>query len=424
VEAPPIRDGAVAVEDGLIAAVGPRSELGTGERFEEAVILPGFVNAHSHLEYAVYAGFGDGLPFAPWIALHMARKGELDFDDMDAIACAGASECLRSGVTTVGDASFSGATASACAALGLRGTVYIEVFGAGTEQIVTRFEAHRDRVSTALSDRVRLGISPHSVYSASVELWAAAAELGLPMMTHFAESEAEVEWVRHRSGPFAEVLPLEIEPNSIARLAKRGLLGPGLIAAHAVHLDRGEVELLAHHGVAIAHCPRSNALLGCGIAPLAELRAAGLRVGIGTDSPASTPSFDMFDELRAAISLARARERRTDALTAAEAVELATLGSASALDLDAEVGSLVPGKRADLAVLSLAGSPYLPWEVPEVAVVFGGSPERVVLTAVDGEVRYKKGEVEWHEQLRRRAASARRRMLDAGPAAAAAAARR
>jgi cytosine/adenosine deaminase-related metal-dependent hydrolase len=416
VDAPPIRDGAVAIEDGRIAAVGLRSELGAGERFEEAVILPGFVNAHSHLEYAVYAGFGDGLPFAPWIALHIARKAELDVPEMEAVARAGAVECLRSGITTVGDASYSGAAATACAELGLRGTIYLEVFGAGTEQIETRFEANRDRILPVLSDRVRLGISPHSVYSASPELWTAAARLGLPMMTHLAESEAEVEWVRDRSGPFAELLGDHFPPGSIRLLAERGLLGSQLVAAHAVHLDKGELELLARYDVAVVHCPRSNALLGCGIAPLAELRDADLRVGIGTDSPASTPSFDMFDELRTALSLTRARERRTDALTTTEALELATLGSATALGLEAEVGSLTPGKRADLAILSLADSPYLPWEVPEVAVVFGGAPNRVILTMVDGEVRYKKGDFEWHEQLRRRAASARRQMLHAGPA--------
>ncbi len=423
VDAPPIRDGAVAVEDGFLAAVGPAAELGRGEHFPDAVIVPGLVNAHSHLEYAVYAGFGDGLPFAPWIALHITRKQELRLHDMEAIARAGAVECLHSGITTIGDASYSGAAATACAELGLRAIVHIEVFGAGTEQVTTRFQAHRDRIRPALSDRVRLGISPHSVYSASPELWAAAAELGLPMMTHFAESEAEVEWVRHRTGTFAEVL--EAQPvNSIRVLADLGLLGPSLIAAHAVHLDAEEQELLARNDVAVAHCPRSNALLGCGIASIADLRDAGIRVGLGTDSPASAPSFDMFDELRAAVVLARARERETDALTAAEALELATLGSARALGLDDQIGSLAAGKRADLAVLSMAHSPYLPWEVPEVAVVLGGSPERVVLTMVDGEVRYRKGDFEWHEQLCRKAASARKRMLDAGPAAVAAAARR
>jgi 5-methylthioadenosine/S-adenosylhomocysteine deaminase len=195
-------------------------------------------------------------------------------------------------------------------------------------------------------------------------------------------------------------------------LAAEGLLGPTITAAHCVTVDEEEIALLAEHDVAVAHCPRSNAYLGCGIAPLADLRAAGLRVGLGTDSPASAPSFDMFDELRAAVFAARARERRPDALTTEAALELATLGSARALGLDAEIGTLEPGKRADLAVVSLAGSPYLPWEDPAAAVVFGGSPDRIVATLVDGETRYDRERFEWQE-VRSTSASARERMLRA-----------
>src|SRR5207244_4146493 len=127
VSGPPVRDGAVAIEDGRIAAVGPAAELGRGVHHPDAIILPGFVNAHSHLEYAVYAGFGDGLAFAPWIALHTERKSRIGFGEMEAIARLGAAECLFSGITTVGDASFSGAAATACAEIGLRAIVYLEV---------------------------------------------------------------------------------------------------------------------------------------------------------------------------------------------------------------------------------------------------------------------------------------------------------
>ena len=140
VEGEPIRDGAVAIDDGTIAAVGRTSELGAGERFEQAVILPGFVNAHSHLEYAVYAAFGDGLPFPDWIGLHVVRKARIDVTDMEAIARLGALECLRSGITAVGDCSFSGAAAVGCADVGLRAIVYLEVFGSDpVDQIERRF---------------------------------------------------------------------------------------------------------------------------------------------------------------------------------------------------------------------------------------------------------------------------------------------
>ncbi len=181
-------------------------------------------------------------------------------------------------------------------------------------------------------------------------------------------------------------------------------------------MDADEIALLAEHDVAVAHCPRSNAILGCGIAPLRELLDAGIRVGLGTDSPASTPSFDFFEEMRTAVYTARARAGSPEALSANDVLALATLGSASTLGLDEEIGSLVPGKRADLTVVSLAGSPYLPWEDPAVAVVFGGSPDRVLLTVVNGEPRYERGGFDWLE-LRRSAAAARACMLSAEPLA-------
>ena len=422
VDRPPIRDGAVVIDEGRIVAVGPATDLGEGERFEQAAILPGFVNAHSHLEYAVYAGFGDGLPFDRWILVHIERKNRIAWDEYVAIARAGAAECLASGITTVGDASFSGAAAVACAELGLRAIVYLEVFGRTTEELETRFARNRARIEDHLSDRVRLGVSPHAPYSCSPELYAACLELGLPVATHLAESDAENDWLRDGTGAWealADFFPPPPGETGIRHLAAHGLLSSRIVAAHCVKADAEEISLLAEHDVAVAHCPRSNAILGCGIAPLRTLLDAGLRVGLGTDSPASTPSFDMFEELRTAVYAARASEARPDALGAAEALELATLGSARALGLDDEIGSLKPGKRADLTVLSLAGSPYLPWEDPATAVVFGGSPERVLLTMIEGEPRYRKGGETWPRQrLHSAAASARRRMLGlATPAA-------
>jgi cytosine/adenosine deaminase-related metal-dependent hydrolase len=423
VDREPIENGAVAVEDGRIAAVGTADELGPAdEHFEDAVILPGFVNAHSHLEYAVYAGFGDGLPFDRWILVHIERKERIGWDEYVAIARVGAAECLRSGITTVGDASFSGATAVACAELGLRAVVYLEVFGRGSGDLEARFARNRARIEEHLSDRVRLGVSPHAPYSCSPELYAACLELDLPVATHFAESDAEQEWMRSGTGAWEVLADWFPEPpgeTGIRHLARHGLLDARMTAAHCVKADAEEIALLAEHDVAVAHCPRSNAVLGCGTAPLRALLDAGLRVGLGTENPASTPSFDMFEELRTAVYAARAREARPDALSAAEALELATLGSARGLGLEGEIGSLSAGKRADLTVLSLAGSPYLPWEDAATAVVFGGSPDRVLLTMTDGEPRYRKGGETWPRQrLHSDAASARRRMLGlATPAA-------
>ena len=414
VEGAPIEGGAVAVEGGRIAAVGTASDLGTGMRFEEAAIVPGFVNAHSHLEYAVYAGFGDGLAdFSEWISLHVERKRRIGWEDFVAIAELGAADCLGSGITTVGDCSFSGAAAAACDRLGLRATVYLEVFGADPDEVLTQHERSRERVEDAFGDRVRLGISPHAPYTVSPEAYDACASLQLPLATHLSESRSELDYLLRGEGAWAGYSELLVDPpgtTGTRLLAERGLLGRNVLAAHCTHVDDEEIELLAGTGTGVAHCPRSNAWLGCGIAPLVELRAADARVGIGTDSPASTPSFDFFDELRTAVLAARARASRPDVLTASEALELATLGGARALDLDGEVGSIAPGKLADLTIVSLAGSPYLPWEDPAAAVIFGGSPDRVLLTLVEGAVRYEKGGMDWHE-VRRRAASARSRML-------------
>jgi 5-methylthioadenosine/S-adenosylhomocysteine deaminase len=235
--------------------------------------------------------------------------------------------------------------------------------------------------------------------------------------THLNESQDELDWLLRGEGPWEPLGEMLIDPDGqsgIRRLAAAGLLGPEVVAAHCVKVDEEEIALLAGHGVAVTHCPRSNAQLGCGIAPLDALRRAGLRVGVGTDGVSSVPSHDFFEELRTVVAFARAREERADVLSASEALELATLGGARALGLDAEIGSLVPGKRADLAVLSLSGSPYLPWEDPAAAVVYGGAPERITATLVDGLTRYERGGFEWHELIDA-GSRARARMLRPEP---------
>jgi 5-methylthioadenosine/S-adenosylhomocysteine deaminase len=405
-DGPPLRDAHVSWEDGVITEVAP----GRAERhLDDAVLLPGFVNAHSHLEYSVYAGFGDGLPFSAWLGTHITRKRKLVYDDMLAIARRGAADSLGSGITTTADYSFSGASAVAAAELGLRAIVYLEVFASEPTVAQGQFEATRARVTE--TDLVRIGISPHAPYTCSVEVYAWCLSLGIPVGTHLAENASENEWLEHGTGPMAANSAIFVAPSGKRAVATlEDVLCPELLCAHCVEVDTAEIALLREHDVPIAHCPRSNALLGCGAAPLAGLLAAGLRVGLGTDSPASTPSFDIFDELRAAVYVARARERRPDALTADAAIRLATIDAARALGLDATLGSLTPGKKADLTAVSLAESPYHPIEDPAAAVVFGGSPDRVLETIVNGQTRYRQGETAWHE-VRSTASAARRQML-------------
>jgi len=406
VDGPPIADAFVAWEDGRIVEVGP----GRAERhYDDALILPGLVNAHSHLEYAVYAGFGDGLAFGGWLTDHIARKRRLEGDDMVAIARLGAAESLASGITTTADYSFSGAAATAANDLGLRAIVYLEVFGGDAAEAERRFDGLRSQVDE--TELVRIGISPHAPYTCSVDVYRYCLSLGIPVGTHLAESDGENEWLEHGTGPLAAARDVLVPPSGRRAVGTlTDVLGPELLCAHCVTVEEHEIAELAAADVPVAHCPRSNALLGCGVAPLTALRAAGIRVGLGTDSPASTPSFDAFDELRAALAAARARERRSDALDAAGALRLATLDAARALGLEADIGSLSPGKRADLTVVSVAGSAYDPVEDPSVAAVYGGTPSGVLETIVDGKTRYHQGETAWQE-VRSTASAARRRML-------------
>jgi cytosine/adenosine deaminase-related metal-dependent hydrolase len=369
-DGPPIADGCVEIEDGRIVDVRP-ADGHEGERFENGVILPGLVNAHTHLEYTAMAGFGDGLPFTPWIADHIRRKDTQETDDLLEQARAGAVACLRGGVTTVADCCYAGTVAQAAAEAGLRAIVYLEGFSVW-EGLEERIEAALDALP--VSQLVTAGVSPHAPFTVTHEDYAMliglARRRGLPVATHLLESNRETEHLD----------------------AFRAVLGPDTVAIHAVLVNDADIALLAELDVPVAHCPRSNALLGCGVAPLTELLDAGVRVGLGTDSPSSAIDFDMWAEMRTAIMLQRARSERADALSAQAALELATAGSAAAIGLPDSVGSLTPGKAADLLVLDLTGSAFLPWEDPVTAAVYGGSPERVALTMVAGAIRYRRGE--------------------------------
>lgn len=369
-DGPPIADGAVEIADGRIVAVG-RADGGEDARYADSVILPGLVNAHTHLEYTAMAGFGDGMPFRPWIEDHIRRKDTQEPDDLLAQSRAGAAACLAGGVTTVADCCYAGTVAQAAGEAGLRAIVYLEGFSVweGLEQ---RIEAALDALP--VSELVSAGVSPHAPFTVShadyAMLVGIARRRGLPVATHLLESDREDEHLE----------------------AFAGVLGPDTVAVHGVLVSEADIALLARLDVPVAHCPRSNALLGCGIAPLTDMLAAGVRVGLGTDSPSSAIDFDMWAEMRAAVMLARARTHQADALSAETALELATVRAAAAIGLGGEIGSLTPGKAADVIVLDLAGSAFLPWDDPVTATVYGGSPERVVQTIVAGEIRYRRGE--------------------------------
>ena len=390
----PVANGTVTVEGDAIVAVGEGEPADLS--FPGGVILPGLINAHTHLEYTAMSGFGDGLPFRPWIEDHIRRKAAMSEDDLLAQARAGVAASLAGGVTTVADCCFAGTVARAAAEAGIRAIVYLEGFSVW-EELERRT---RERLAALpAGELVIAGVSPHAPFSVTLDDYAMmigiAREAGLPVATHLLESDRETEHLAH----FA------------------GVLGPDTVAVHLVRADRDDIALLAAADIPAVHCPRSNALLGCGIAPVADMLEAGVRVGIGTDSPSSALDLDLWAEMRTAVMMARARTARADALSAHRVLEMATCGGAAALGLGDRVGTIAAGRQADLTVLDLTGTTFLPWDDPVTATVYGGSPERVALTMVAGRIRYRRGDAGTGNAS---VADCRSRMIDAvAPAGAA-----
>jgi cytosine/adenosine deaminase-related metal-dependent hydrolase len=427
VTAEPIADGAVAVAGGVILAVGRAADVladhaeASVERYEGCVLAPGFVNLHTHLEYAGFGGFGDGLAFGPWLDVHIQRKGRQIEGDALALARLGAIESMRGGATTVVDASYAGAAVAAASELGLRAVVALEVFGGSADDpdtIADDLDARLARIGAAAGPLVELAVSPHAPYTVAPavfqEVVRRARAHGRRVVTHIAESQHELDALVRGEGlladPARRAFVAAFGRHPIAELAELGVLGPETVIAHAVLVDDAEVELLAASGASVAHCPRSNALLGCGVAPLAALRRAGIPVGIGTDGPSSALDLDCFAELRAAILLQRASSGDPAALGTGEALRLATMGGAEALGLADRIGSLEAGKRADLIAVRLDDTAFWPSDDPVAALVLAGGGDRVVFTMVEGFVRYGVSD-DSHRAALVRARDARRRML-------------
>ena len=419
----PLARGGVLVEGERITGVGAAAELAAANPGAErvdlpgCVLAPGFVNLHSHIEYAAYSGLGDGLAFGPWIEAHKRRTWRAGRDGLSAMARLGAAECLRSGVTTLVDAAYAGASVAACSEAGLRAVVAIEAFGgddADAEAVADELDRRLEELAPLAGPRVELAVSPHAPFTVGLplfgELVTRARARDMRVVTHLGESRHELDAMVRGTGALSQSVAA-FGRHPILELAGRGLLGPETIVAHAVHVDDADIAALADSGAAVAHCPRSNAILGCGIAPVARLRAAGIRVGLGTDSPSSALSLDLFDELRAALLLARASAGDPEALSTAAALQLATLDGARALGLG-DRGALAPGLLADLIAVRLDHTPFWPTGDPASALVLGGSPALVTLVAVGGDVLYGVDSTAFERALPA-AADARSRLLDA-----------
>ena len=364
VEGAPVRNGALLIgSDGRIAAVGPEDSVPSppgipSERFDGSALIPGLVNTHTHLELTGLAGRIDEPDFPRWIRRLRELKLARTSDDFLAAARIGLADCHAAGVTTVADTGDSGMVAAALAETGGSGIAFHEVFGPHPVQVADSMAGLADRMRALqpfASDRVRLGVSPHAPYTVSGPLYAASAawarSAGYPLAVHVAESPEECALLRDGSGAFAEAWArrgIPVEPvaccTPVEWLARHGVLGPDTLCIHVVHASAADIARLASAGTAVAHCPLSNRAHAHGTSPVRALLDAGLRVGIGTDSVASVGTLDLMAEVRAAAGIA--------GLDAEAALRLCTIAAAEAIGLAADVGSLVPGKWGDVAVMA------------------------------------------------------------------------
>ncbi len=350
---------AVAVQAGRIEAVLPAAQA--AERFPEYAridlpghaLIPGLVNAHTHAAMALMRGMADDLPLMRWLEGHVwpveAKHVSAEFvKDGTLLACV---EMLRGGVTCFNDMYYfpeaaleAALQAGMRAALGLIVIEFPSAYASDPQDYLAQGLALRDRWRE--HPLASFCLAPHAPYTVSDATFRKvaqlAAELELPVHVHVHETAGEVE----RSVAEHGVRPL-------ARLERLGLLGPGLIAVHSVHLTPGEIAQLARYRASVAHCPSSNLKLASGMAPVAQLLAAGVNVALGTDGAASNNRLDMFEEMRLAALLAKAAGDSAEAMPAHAALRAATLGGAIALGAEARLGSIVPGKAADLVAVAL-----------------------------------------------------------------------
>ena len=414
VSSTPIADGAIAIEGTNIIGVSSEADLAKrypeAERksFGEAAILPGFINAHSHLELTAMRGFLDAVEhdFFSWLRkLTIARLEHMTADDLQVSATWGACEALKAGVTCVADASdAAGESMKALRDTGLRGTVYQESFGPDPKLAQENFAKLIEKVARLKSlqtPQVRVGVSPHAPYTVSApqleRISAYALSEQLPLMMHAAESVAERMLLVEGRGSFAEGFASRgIEwsvpaLSSIKYLARHGVLETRPLLAHCLNVDADDLDIIAETKTSIAHCPKSNAKLGHGQAPFAEFVRRKLAVGLGSDSVASNNTCDLLEEARFALLLARAGTRESDGLTASDALYAATMGGAQAVGLAGQIGELREGCQADFAVISLAGTHQLPVYDPVNTLIFSSSGRDVVMTVVAGTELYRDG---------------------------------
>ena len=358
----PINNGAVVIDHGIIKAAGPERSIikkylrHRVHSFKNAVLMPGLVNAHTHLESPPLLEAIRAKTFSDWVLNLINTKRELGMRDYRAAVSHNIETLIRTGTTTVAEICSHGISRAILKQSGMRATLFQEVIAMNPATSCPRLSS----LVSHPSSLIRHGISPHAPHTVSEKVLGVINQFALckntPLCMHVAESREEVWLLNGKEKGFDKLYqavgwdmnwaPLAESP--FAYLADLGLLGPRFLAVHAVQATNEDIAIIKKTRTPIAHCPRSNKELGVGRMPLKKLLDAGITVGLGTDSLASSPSLSMWDEMRYAL-----RIHRPDGITARDIFRLATIGGAKALGLDKETGSLAAGKRADIIAVPL-----------------------------------------------------------------------
>ena len=385
--APSVRNAWIAVEGDRIASVGMGPPPPTAKHVRHAgcAILPGFVNAHAHLELTLFQGLLENLTFADWIARLVHIKYQRCAPEAFKVSARlGAAQMIRAGVTAVGEVMDIGTGWEAMLEVGLQGVAYQEVFGPAEPSAAEAMAGLREKVDRYRPQETatqRVGVSPHAPYTVSRKLYEEVRDYArrerFRMTSHVAESREETAFVQDGAGPFAEahrkrgieVVARKCSP--VDYLDRLGLLGPDMLLVHGVEVDPHDLERIGETASFVVHCPRSNSYLRHRVAPVAEMRVKGIPVSLGTDSVASNESFDMFAEMRAVVEQQQ--------LSCDEAFRMATIEGARALGMEKNLGSLESGKRADFVVVRIADA-----KEPVKELVMRASGEDIVGTFVGG----------------------------------------
>ncbi len=400
-----LEQAAVAVTEGRIVAIGSHDEVHGGyegpvHELGEHVLLPGLVNAHGHAAMTLMRGFAEDAPLERWLNEHVwpleARLvSEAFVRDGTELA---AVEMISSGTTCFSDMYFfPEVTAEVARLAGLRCQVAFPVipfpnaWSSDADQALHKGMALHDTYRG--HPQIRVAFGPHAPYSVSrsdlERVLMYSEELDAPVHIHLHETAAEVAEVK-----------AELGMSWIGMLGEMGLLGPRLQAVHVTQIDDAEIERLAEAQVQVVHCPHSNLKLASGICPVARLQAAGINVALGTDGAASNNALDLFDEARLASLLAKVTTGDVRSLPEFRALEMATLGGARALGLDADIGSLEVGKQADLVAVNLGAARFQPVYDPVSPLIHNAAGSAVSHVWVAGRPLLTDGELETLEEAR------------------------